>query len=56
MKIIYSTFKHKVNSTLKLLKLLCDNVYISKTFLFLEMTDKIALPLVFLVWLRLLSY
>ena len=34
MKIIYSTFKHKVTSTLKLLKLLCDNVYISKTFLF----------------------
>ena len=39
MKIIYSTFKHKVTSTLKLLKLLCDDVYISKTFLFLEMIE-----------------
>ena len=44
---IYSTFKHKVTSTLKLLKLLCDDVYISKTFLFLEMIDKVPLPLSF---------
>ena len=44
---IYSTFKHKVTSTLKLLKLLCDDVDISKTFLFFEMIDKIPLPLSF---------
>ena len=47
MKIIYSTFKNTVTSTLKLLELLCGDVYISKTFLFLEMIDKIPLPLSF---------
>ena len=44
MKIIYSRFKNKVTNTLKLLKLLCGDAYISKTFLFLEMIDKIPLP------------
>ena len=47
MKIIYSTLKHKVTSTLKLLKLLCHHVYISKTLLFLEMMQKMPLPLSF---------